>query len=541
MPNHDLSAIHRLQGLMDILHLVGEESIPTLLEAITQMLAKTVGFTGVVVNVYRPQWDHFEVATAAGRPEMCEALLGATYDRAQFLAETLDERFERGGAYFIPEGAVDWELTAGARFIPDLPAGEDPEAWRAGDELFVPCRDSEGQVLAVISLAEPVSGRRLSDSELDFVVAIARHAARALEHGHRAHEATRHRAVLEQLLAVSSMLAEKDSIEPILQSVCEGVRRALGFQKVMIELVEPDSGMLVPRAAVGWPGGEAPRWEVGLDATAGLMDPAFEVGGCFLLSFQAGALRAPREYTTVQSQMNGRGPFAWDRHWLFVPLCDQSGAIVGRIWADDPEDRLLPSTALLEAFAVFANQATMAIVAASQLKQLRTLAEEDPLTGLFNRRTFMRELEQEFERAQRYGRGLALVLCDLDHFKLLNDTHGHPTGDEALCRLAHVLASGVRAGDTAFRIGGDEFALLLPEAGEAEARGAVHRLASEFRAAADPVYADLAITFGIATVPPEAEDAEALIRRADAALYDSKRARPQLSVVTLRETAGRPA
>jgi diguanylate cyclase (GGDEF)-like protein len=541
MPNHDLSAIHRLQGLMDILHLVGEESIPTLLAAITAMLAKTIGFTGVVINVYRPQWDDFEVATASGSEEMCQALLGATYDRAQFLAETLDERFERGGAYFIPEGAVDWELTSGARYIPNLPAGEDPDAWRAGDELFVPCRDSEGQVLAVISLAEPLSGRRPSDAEIDFVVAIAQHAARALEHGHRAHEAGRHRVVLEQLLAVSSRLAAKDSIEPILQSVCEGAQRALGFEKVMIELVDPVTGLLVPRAAVGWPAGEQPRWEVSLQATAGLMDPAFEVGGCFLLSYEAGRLRAPSEYYNTHSQMNGRGPFAWDRHWLFVPLCDQDGAIVGRIWADDPEDCLLPSEALLEAFAVFANQATMAIVSAGQLEQLRTLAEQDPLTGLLNRRTFMRELEQEVERAQRYGRGLTLVLCDLDHFKLLNDTHGHPTGDEALIRLAQVLSTGLRAGDTAFRIGGDEFALLLPEATDTDARLAVGRLAAEFRSAADAPYAELGITFGIATLPLEPIDAETLIRHADAALYERKRARPQLSVVTLREPEARRA
>jgi diguanylate cyclase (GGDEF)-like protein len=347
--------------------------------------------------------------------------------------------------------------------------------------------------------------------------------------------------VLEQLLAVASMLAEKDSIEPILQSVCEGARRALGFQKVMIELVDPDSGLLVPRAAVGWPDGVVPRWEVSVEAAAALMDPAFEVAGCYLLSHEAGSQRAPSEYSNLQSQMNGRGPFAWDRHWLFVPLRDQDGAMVGRIWADDPEDRLLPSQALLEAFAVFGSQATMAIVSAGQLEQLRTLAEEDPLTGLLNRRTFMRELEGEVERAQRYGRGLTLVLCDLDHFKLLNDTHGHPAGDDALCRLAQVLTTGLRAGDSAFRIGGDEFALLLPEASEGHARGAVARLAAAFRAAAEAPYADLGITFGISTLPTEPIDAETLIRRADAALYESKRARPALSVLTLREATARGA
>jgi diguanylate cyclase (GGDEF)-like protein len=534
MSTHDLSAIHRLQGLMDILHLVGEESIPTLLSAITEMLAKTLGFEGVVVNVYRPQWDDFEVATATGSDALRETLLGATYDRSTFLAETLDERFERRGAYFMPEGAVDWHLTAGIRYVPDLSPGEDPEAWRAGDELFIPCRDSAGQILAVISLAEPASRRRPTDDEIDFGVAVARHAARALEHAHRAHEAARHGAVLEQLLAVSSRLTAKDSIESVLHSVCRGVRRALGFQKVMIELVDPERGLLVPRAAVGWPAGGEPRWEVSVASSTELMDPAFEIGGCYLLSYEAGTHRAPSEYGGVQSHMNGRGPFAWNRHWLFVPLRDEDGAIVGRIWADDPEDRLLPTEALLEAFAVFANQATMAIMSAAHMSQLRALAEEDPLTGLLNRRTFMRELELEVDRAQRYDRGLALVLCDLDHFKLLNDTHGHPTGDEALRQLATVLMTGLRGGDSAYRIGGDEFALLLPEATQEEAEGAVQRVSSEFRAVADPVFADLGITSGIATMPPAVSDAEILIRRADAALYESKRSRPHLSVVRLR-------
>jgi diguanylate cyclase (GGDEF)-like protein len=150
------------------------------------------------------------------------------------------------------------------------------------------------------------------------------------------------------------------------------------------------------------------------------------------------------------------------------------------------------------------------------------LAEQDPLTGLLNRRTFMRDLEQEVERAQRYDRALALVLCDLDHFKLLNDTHGHPVGDAALCRLAEVLHSNLRGGDTAYRIGGDEFAVLLPEATEAEGAIAVRRLAAAFRVAAQEPFEDLRISFGIATLE---SDAETLIRHADAALYEAKRGR----------------
>jgi diguanylate cyclase (GGDEF)-like protein len=532
MPTNDLSAIRRLQGLMDILHLAGGESIPTLLDAITAMLTETVGYAGVVINVYRPEWDDFEVATAAGSQEMRDALLGETYDREIFLRETLDERFARHGAYFIPDGELDWEITSGARYVPDMPVRDDPEAWHAGDEFFVPCRDSDGEVLAVLSLAEPRSGRRPTNDEMDFVVAVANHAARALEHAQRNHEAARHRVVLEQLLAVSSMFAGgQRSIEDILQSVCGGVQRALGFKKVTIELIDPASGYLVPRATAGWPAGEEPRWQISAHATASLMDPSFEVGGCFLLPQDIGRRLSPSEYVELRSSMNGRGPFAWDRHWLFVPLYAQDGSFLGRIWADDPEDRLLPPTARLEALAVFANQATMAIVAAGQLEQLRALAEQDPLTGLLNRRTFMNALEQEVERARRYDRSLALVLGDLDHFKALNDTHGHPTGDDALRRLADVVTNGLRAGDGAFRIGGDEFALLLPETDQDEAEAAAERLAAAFRVAAEPTFANLGITFGIATVPDDAVESEALIRRADAALYERKRARP---AVTLR-------
>jgi diguanylate cyclase (GGDEF)-like protein len=534
MATNDLSAIRRLQGLMDILHLAGGERIPVLLDAITAMLTETIGYAGVVVNVYRPEWDDYRVESLAGSQEMRDTLLGETYDREEFLRETLDERFNRRGAYYFPDGAFNWEDTVGARYIPDLPARDDPDAWQPGDEFFVPCRDSNGDVLAVISLAEPLSGRRPTDDEIDFVVTVANHAARALEHAQRTHEAARHRAVLEQLLAVSSMFAAgQRSIEAILQSVCQGVQRALGFQKVTIELVDPVTGLLVPRAAAGWPSGGEPRWAISPHATAALMDPAFEVGGCFLLPQEAGRRVSPSEYGELRSSMNGRGPFAWDRHWLFVPLFAQDGSLLGRIWADDPEDRLLPSAARLEALAVFANQATMAIVGAGRLEQLRALAQQDPLTGLLNRRTFMDELEAEVERARRYDRSLALVIGDLDHFKVLNDTHGHPTGDAALRRLAEVLTTGLRAGDSAFRIGGDEFALLLPESDQAEAEAAAHRLAAAFRIAADPAFAELGITFGIATVPGDAVDSEALIKRADAALYERKRARAPLTLRAL--------
>jgi diguanylate cyclase (GGDEF)-like protein len=521
MAVENLIAISRLQRLMDMTDLmVGDDAIPKLLEEIARVLEQTVGFAGVVINAYRPQWDDFQVTSVAGSPEMREALLGATYDRARWLPVVLDERFARRGAYFVPEGAVDWSAN-GARYLPDRDGGSDPDAWRPGDELFVPCRDSAGHILAVVSLGEPVSGRRPSEAELDYLVAIGASAACALDHGQRAQEAARHRAALEELLAVSSKLACQDSIELVLEAVCAGVVRALGFGKVVIELLDAETASLRPRASVGWPAGQEPDWDVPAAAIDPLLDPEFEIGGCYLLPAETARERAPL-YVSFVSELNGRGPLAWNHHWLFVPLRDRTGDVVGRIWADDPEDRLLPSRARLEALAVFANQATMAIVTAGQLEELRVLAQEDPLTGLPNRRAFMRELESELERTRRHARPLALVLCDVDGLKHINDTQGHLGGDRALCEVGRVLRDGLRAGDTAFRIGGDEFALLLPETTAEQAAIVAARIAAVAPRGGDRIPR---LSCGIGAASAGGDDAEALISHADSALYAAKRAR----------------
>ncbi len=525
MSHEELTAIRRLEALVELTRLVGDDGHgDAFLHDIARLLSETMGFAGVVINVHRPAWDDFEAVAVAGSQEMRDELLGATYSIDEF---ALDERFERRGAYFIPAGEIDWNFHDGPTYVPGRDFGDSPDAWRPADELFVPCRDSEGRISAIISLGEPISERRPTDLELDFVVAVARHAALALEQARCAAITRRHLAALELLLGVSSRLAEQASTESVLQSVCEGVQRGLQFQKVIIELRDPVTGLLSPRARAGWAPGSEPRWEVTDETLGALIDPRFELGGCYLVPEAEALARAPQDFGDFRSGMNGRGPLAWNHHWLFVPLRDQSGEMVGRIWADDPADRLLPSKARLEVLALFATQATMAIVSAGQVERLRVLADEDALTGLHNRRAFMRELEGEVERALRYRRPLTLVLCDVDHFKLLNDTHGHPGGDGALCHVAEVLETGLRTGDGAFRIGGDEFALLLPETTGLEAAAAVRRVSHAFEAHTDAQFTGLRVSCGVATLPFEAGDAETLIRQADLALYAEKRARQE--------------
>jgi diguanylate cyclase (GGDEF)-like protein len=435
----------------------------------------------------------------------------------------LQDRFARRGAYFIPHGLVDWsDPELGARYVPDRETIAGDDAWVPGDELFVPCRHSDGHLLGIVSVGEPISGLRPSDAQLDLLVAIVSLTARALQGAQEAVEAARHRTALEQLLQVSSRLSERRSIDEVLQEVCAAVAGALDFQKVVIELVDPHTGLLTARAVAGWDTlAAAPDWRVSVEEILPLLDRAFEVEGCFLVPQATAVARTPQR-ATFTSTMNGRGPHAWDHHWLVVPLHDEAGEVVGRIWADDPTDRLLPSASRLQALRVFANQAMMAVINAGHVEQLRAQADRDSLTGLLNRRAFMRELSMEIERSLRYGRRFVLALCDLDDFKSINDSDGHPAGDRALEAVAALLEDTIRTSDFAFRVGGDEFALLLPETDAVDAQDAVGRIVAAL--ARDSRLADrLGISFGLALFPVHGKTPEELIRRADQALYAAKR------------------
>ena len=157
--------------------------------------------------------------------------------------------------------------------------------------------------------------------------------------------------------------------------------------------------------------------------------------------------------------------------------------------------------------------------------ELATLARTDPLTGLLNRRGLAEALDRETSRARRTGATVALVLLDLDRFKQLNDTHGHPAGDQALVTVADILRKGLRAGDVAGRWGGDEFGIVFVDLEAEVAYDVVDRLRSTLT---HPSRAGRGrrITFsaGVAALSGEEAKAEDLMTRADAALYEAKAA-----------------
>ncbi|HEV7373871.1 MAG TPA: diguanylate cyclase [Pyrinomonadaceae bacterium] len=159
-------------------------------------------------------------------------------------------------------------------------------------------------------------------------------------------------------------------------------------------------------------------------------------------------------------------------------------------------------------------------------RYLDTCEEEaftDHLTGLANRRRFERQLEREVSRTLRYNRPFCLLLLDIDNFKEVNDTYGHDTGDEAIRRIALTLQAGTRGIDLAARIGGEEFAVILPETEFEGGVDVAERLRVAIRETEIPMAGHITASFGVGEFPLCAATGRELMSLADAALYEAKR------------------
>ncbi|HJW23407.1 MAG TPA: diguanylate cyclase [Rhodocyclaceae bacterium] len=211
------------------------------------------------------------------------------------------------------------------------------------------------------------------------------------------------------------------------------------------------------------------------------------------------------ESGSLEFEMVGlKGQHRWlDTH--AVPMRDASGGITGLLGV------------------------TRDMTARRQVEQeLARLAQTDPLTGLANRRHFMAQAEEELSRSHRYGGPLSVLMVDIDHFKRVNDTYGHKTGDLVLRRFAEVSRHMLRDIDTIGRIGGEEFAILLPETDGRRAREVAERLRGALAEAEVPVEQGLPLRFtasiGIASLAGPRVNIDTLLNQADQALYEAKHA-----------------
>jgi two-component system cell cycle response regulator len=215
-------------------------------------------------------------------------------------------------------------------------------------------------------------------------------------------------------------------------------------------------------------------------------------------------------------------PFALDRRQSAVFFL-RRGMHEGPLTREDVE---FADTVVKAAVAAIQRAKVMESTKADNVR-LEALAHRDPLTELLNRRALTEKLVAELDRARRYDSQVSLLMVDLDHFKRINDTHGHLVGDDMLMEFAGILLHAVRSVDVVARYGGEEFTIVLPETSEPGAVAFAERIRERVEAHqfASHENLDLRLTssIGVATFPsPGVESAEDLFQRADQALYRAK-------------------
>ena len=337
------------------------------------------------------------------------------------------------------------------------------------------------------------------------------------------------------LAILGETLSSTHDLHRILQVILRTALAATGARAGLVLLLDPNGTQLAAQCGVGLTG----TWDVPDDQLRALRLP---VGAGVL-----GAVAASGEPRRGQGEIGSVEPPC--RTYVAVPIC--APATVGDpLMPGDPPPPGTPATlgvlALydrvggdafddpdLHTLRTFAGQAGVAVHNVRVHEEAQRLSLTDPLTGLWNYRCLQESLRREVERASRFGRMLTVLVLDLDHFKEVNDTYGHAAGDTVLGEFARRIRIGLREVDVAFRQGGEEFVVLLPETDAYGGAIVAERLGAAVRDLPVPIEGrrpgrddeiSISVSIGIAVYPEHGNTAQQVLDAADDALYAAKNA-----------------
>jgi diguanylate cyclase (GGDEF)-like protein len=348
----------------------------------------------------------------------------------------------------------------------------------------------------------PLELRQLGEGLDDMVgsLAIARSTAEAREVQVREHSAR-----LRQILDASREFSESLNLGYVVRTVRESTKAVSGYDSVVVWLMADDQKRLCTFS------GEKTEVEVdpvSVDIGVGLVGRAAKLG------------RLTYESDDGKFRLT-EGTSALVRA-IAIPLV-VGARVVGTLEARCIQSRMI-TTESLEVLETLATHAATAVESARLYQLTEERSQMDALTRLFNRRRLDDDLKAECERSARYGRPLAFVMLDVDHFKAFNDAHGHPQADVALQEIARILMSEVRSTDSSYRYGGEEFCILLRETNAGEAMALAERLRKRIEASfASSALSPVTASFGVTQFSTDARSPGAVIEAADAAMYQAKR------------------
>ena len=389
--------------------------------------------------------------------------------------------------------------------------------WGEHALLAIPLFSRDG-VIGILELGEGREGRTITDEQAAVAISVCRLLAFSLHDAELVAAQQESNRKLTMLYEASRAVAGSAGIEQALDLIVHHGAKALGLSKSIAFEYDGEADAVVARAS--WE--RTPSGRDHLSEPLPLADRPAErrvlASGEPLLE----RLSDPQLDPESRAVMEQRG----ESMCLVIPMGSREGPMGLLAFGDDRQERSVSDADLALARSL-ADLAGEAILSSKLVRKLRLLSETDALTGLANHRKLREALKQEEARARRYKSPFAVVMIDVDGFKLLNDAYGHPAGDSVLTQMARLLEKQTRATDVVARYGGDEFLLLLPETTAAEAGALAEKLR---RAVSEAPYVTkegeripLHMSIGIAGYPEDQTDVNALIATADANLYASKR------------------
>lgn len=373
---------------------------------------------------------------------------------------------------------------------------------------------ARGTVIGCLTLDSRTAGAYSQNDQADLAMAFASHASIAIENARLFRVEREQRQLAEALRDIGAVLSTTLDFDHVLDLLLDQVGRVVPYSVANIMLVE-NGRIRVART----------RFHENLDPSVALMlkSSTFTISptpNLFYLVDTALPLVIPSVPLNAD-WINSPVPV---RSWVGAPVVDK-----GRVIACFSLASLTPEYYQKrhgELLSVFAGQAALALQNARLFAEIQLLAMTDDLTNTFNRRHLFDLGEREFSRAQRYNRPLSVVMLDIDDFKVVNDTHGHAVGDQILRMVAERCRANIREVDILGRYGGEEFTIVLPEAGVSEAFSIAERLRKHIAimpmtTTAGPV--KITISLGAAGLSADTPNLMKLIDCADIAMYEAKR------------------
>lgn len=320
---------------------------------------------------------------------------------------------------------------------------------------------------------------------------------------------------LEAFTEIGKVLTSTLDIHEVLRRIMEKVHELLKPANWSLLLVEPESGSLVFEVAKGAGAERLAGERIGLDEG---------IAGWVVSRRTPLLVEDVRKDPRFSSRFDAATLFT-TRSILAAPLCfgDHSLGVIELVKGPNEIPFLEED---LRTLTTIADYAAIALENAWNFRKVQELTILDEHTGLFNARHLAKALEAEVERAHRFEHPLSLIFFDLDHFKQVNDRHGHQVGSSVLAGIGEILRRTLRSVDVAVRYGGDEFVCLLPETEKAHALFWARQIQAAIRehAFTSPAGGEIRVdaSFGVAAIPEDAGSAEELLRKADLAMYRVK-------------------